>query len=122
VVLVPFNGDSKSSFFWGPEFGNEAVPNIIHSLEDFEMTIPSNVDAEAIRLLDEADWPWSDLEKAFVKSRNPDRETTGEYLQRSSNRISYAELKDHSLVGSESTEAREAGIRWLRGKLSACSR
>ena len=86
------------------------------------MTIPTDIDSEAIRLLEESDWPWSNWDKAFIESRNPERETTEDYRRRSPNRISYAELKDHGLANSSSTEVREAGMIWLRGKLAASSR
>jgi hypothetical protein len=85
------------------------------------MAIPSNIDSEAIRLLEEADWPWSDTHMAFIEARDPERETTEDYHSRSPDRISYAELRDQGLAGSAPTPEREAGLRWLRGRLSASS-
>ncbi len=83
------------------------------------MSRPSDINSEAIRLLGGADWLWSDAHKAFVESRNPERETTGDYLSRSPALISYEELRDHRLAGPAAERA--AGLRWLRGRLSVSS-
>ncbi len=83
------------------------------------MTIPSNIDSEALRLLEEADWPWSDAHKAFVKARDPERETTEDYRSRSPDRISDEELRACGLAAPASLGGREAGLRWLRERLSA---
>jgi hypothetical protein len=83
------------------------------------MTIPGDIDSEAIRLLKKADWPWDGFEKAFIEARDPKQETTEDYRGRALARISYAELRDHGLAGKASTEERDAGIKWLRKKLTA---
>ena len=82
------------------------------------MAIPTNIDPEAARLLEEVDWPWSDTEKAFIEARDPKKETTEEYRSRSSARISYEELRDHGLAGPAPRTEREARLRWLRERLS----
>lgn len=83
------------------------------------MSRPDDIDHEAMRLLEEADWPWSDHHKAFVEARDPQRETTEEYRGRQPAYIAYAELQDHGLAGQALPAARRAGIQWLREKLSA---
>jgi hypothetical protein len=76
-----------------------------------EMSIPSNIDPEAMRLIEEADWPWSELGRAFVEARDPERETTENYRSRPPARISYDELRDHGLAGTASRADREEGLR-----------
>jgi hypothetical protein len=83
------------------------------------MAKPDNINSETIRLLNEADWLWSDSKKAFVKARDPEQETTENYRSRSSAQISYEELRDHGLAGTASEPERYAGLQWLRDKLSA---
>jgi len=85
------------------------------------MSIPSTIASEAIQLLEEADWPWSNIHNAFVESRDPERETTENYLSRSPAQISYEELREHRLAGPASMAEREAGLQWLRRRLSASS-
>jgi hypothetical protein len=85
------------------------------------MGIPADIDPEVIRLLEEADWPWSNGEKAFVEARNPEKETTEEYRKRSPERIGYGQLRDHGLAGPTSGKERETGLQWLRDRLSASS-
>jgi len=82
------------------------------------MAMPTNIDPEAVRLLEEANWFWSDAEKAFIEARDPEKETTEEYRSRSPTRISYEELRDYGLAGSASGTERETTLRWLRNKLS----
>jgi hypothetical protein len=81
------------------------------------MSRPSNIDSEVMRLIEEADWPWSDWNRAFVEARDPEQETTADYRSRSPGQISYVELQDHRLTGSASSAERQAGLQWLRGKL-----
>jgi len=83
------------------------------------MTMPSGTDSKAVQLFDQAGWLWSDAHKAFVESRNPERETTDEYLRREPARVGYGELRDHGLAGSAPLATREAGLRWLHERLSA---
>lgn len=67
------------------------------------MAMPTNIDSEAIRLLQEADyWPWSDFERAFIAARDLDKETLEEYNKPFQARISYEELQFHSLAGPDS--------------------
>jgi hypothetical protein len=75
------------------------------------MPRPSDIHPEAVRLLEEADWPWSDHDGAFVESRDPERETTEQYRARQPTQIGYAELRDHGLAGSVPAAGREGGIR-----------
>ena len=82
------------------------------------MSIPRNIDPEAIRVLKAEDWPWNDYEHAFVKAHNPERETLEQYRSRPPDQISYAELKDHGLTDSVTMEKRGAGLQWLQGRLS----
>jgi hypothetical protein len=84
------------------------------------MSTPSDIDPEAIRLLAEADWPWSEWDRAFVKARDPGRETTEEYRLRPPAQVGHGDLRDHGLAGPASAPAREAGLRWLRERLSDC--
>lgn len=83
------------------------------------MARPGDIDPEALRLLEESDWPWSDNHRAFVEARDPDRETTEQYRGRQPAQVTYAALRDHGLAGSTPGGGREAGIRWLRDTLSA---
>jgi hypothetical protein len=85
------------------------------------MSIPSNIDSEAIMLLEEADWPWSNIDRAFIKARDPGQETTEQYRSHQPDQINYEELRDHGLAGSASAAQREAGLQWLRGRLVASS-
>ena len=85
------------------------------------MSRPTNIDSEAIRILEKANWPWSDATYAFVKSRDPERETTEDYRSRSPGRINYGELHDHHLLGPASTAELEDGLQWLRERLSISS-
>jgi hypothetical protein len=78
----------------------------------------TNTDPEAVRLLKEAHWPWSNLEKAFIEARDREKETTEEYRRRFPARISYEELRDHGLAGPTSGTEQEAGLLWLRERLS----
>jgi hypothetical protein len=81
------------------------------------MPLFENIDPEAVRLLEEADWHWSECHNSFEQGRDPDKETTEEYLNHPPDRISYEELRDHGLAGQALTADREAGFQWLRRKL-----
>ena len=83
------------------------------------MSGPTDVDPQALRLLDETGWLWSDAHRAFVESRDPERETTEQYRDRGPKRIGHGELRDHGLAGHAPTTAMQSGIRWLRERLSA---
>ena len=85
------------------------------------MSIPSNIDSEAIQLLKEADWPWDGSKYAFVKAHNPAQEILEQYHSHLPDHISYGELRDHNLASPASTTKREAGLQWLRGRLSAAT-
>lgn len=74
------------------------------------MSRPSDINSEAIRLLEEADWPWSDAHKAFVQSWDPERQTTEDYRSRSPARISYEELQDRRLAGPASRAEQKSGL------------
>lgn len=78
-----------------------------------------DIDPEAIRLLEEADWPWSNRDKAFVEARDPERETTAQYRARNKAQVTYAQLRDHGLAGRAAAGERDVGISWLRETLSA---
>ncbi|MDP2651669.1 MAG: hypothetical protein Q8O94_00855 [bacterium] len=81
------------------------------------MSKPTDIDPEATRLLEEADWPWSDAEKAFVEARAPQKEATEQYRSRFKAKVTYEDLRDRGLVGSASRREREAGFEWLRERL-----
>lgn len=81
------------------------------------MNLPKNMDSMALNLLAEADWPWSPIAMAFVKARNPAQEGTEEYCSHPAEQISYEELQGHHLVNPKSADEREAGLKWLRGRL-----
>ena len=83
------------------------------------MTKPADIDPEALRLLEESDWPWSDWHRAFVEAREPQRETTEQYRARQPAQVTYEALRDHGLAGPTPTVGREPGITWLRGTLTA---
>jgi hypothetical protein len=85
------------------------------------MARPSNIDAEAIRLLEQANWPWSDLHMAFIEARDTEQETIEGSLTRPKGQVNSPELWDHGLAGSASMAEREAGLQWLRGRLHAAS-
>lgn len=83
-------------------------------------TMLSTIDPEAIQLLEEADWPWSCFDAAFIKAREPEKETIEQYRSRPPELISYEELRDHGLVKRPSTTERdlEMGLQWLRQRLA----
>lgn len=81
------------------------------------MSMRTNVDPEAARLLEEVGWSWSDWERAFVECHDPGRETTEQYRARRKEFVTYAELEEHDLVGHALGAARERGLRWLRERL-----
>ena len=81
------------------------------------MSIPSEVDPEALSLFRRADWVWVDLQKAFIETRQRERETTAEYQSRAKMFVGYGELRDRGLAGLNSAATRDAGITWLRNKL-----
>ena len=85
------------------------------------MSVLTTVDAEAVELFDEADWIWSDLDRAFVKARDPNKETTEEYRSHPPDCIAYEELEDHGLAGQATSAQRETGLQWLEDRLSAYS-
>jgi hypothetical protein len=82
------------------------------------MVMPINVHPGAVQLLEKANWIWSDARKVFMETRNPERETTEEYRRRSPATISYEEIRDHGLIGPAPVTEQEAGLRWLRERLS----
>jgi len=81
------------------------------------MSILPNIGKEVIQLLQEVDFIWDNLSKAFIEAREPERESTDEYKNRSKRSISYEELRDHGLVGTVSEADHERGLAWLRHKL-----
>jgi hypothetical protein len=76
------------------------------------MSIPRNSDAEARQLLEEAGWPWSDWEMAFVKARDPERETREAYRSQPNAYVTIEELRGHHLAGSASSAQRPRGRLW----------
>jgi len=70
-----------------------------------------DIDPEAIRLIEDADWLWSDWDRAFVKARDPESETRGGYRRGLRAQISSDDLRDYGLAGRASNEKREAGLR-----------
>jgi hypothetical protein len=86
------------------------------------MVMPLNVHPGAVQLFETANWIWSDARKAFMKTRNPERETTEEYRRRSPATKIYEEIHDHGLIGSAPVTEQEAGLRWLRERLSVLNR
>jgi hypothetical protein len=82
------------------------------------MAKPTDIDLEATRLLEKVNWPWSDAEKSFVEARDPQKETTEQYRSRIRAKVTYEELRDHGLAGPGSRSEREAGLKWLRERLS----
>lgn len=85
------------------------------------MTDNIDIDHEAIGLLNASGWHWSDNRLSFEKGRDPNKETTEEYRSRPRHLISYEELKNNNLVGEVATKDREAGLQWLRRKISTLS-
>lgn len=81
------------------------------------MAMPTTIDPEAVRLLEEADWPWNDHKKAFVEARQPNRESTADYRSRSPCSVGYGELRDHGLAGTTAAANRDKGLAWLRRTL-----
>ena len=82
------------------------------------MSRPGDIAPEAIRLLEDADWLWSEWDKAFVKARDPGSETIGEYRRGLRAQISHDTLRGCGLAGRVSEGKRDAGLRWNRRKLS----
>lgn len=78
------------------------------------MAMATNIDPEAVRLLEEADWPWNDRKKAFVEARQPKRESSADYQRRLPRSVGYGELRDHGLAGATSAANRHKGLAWLR--------
>ena len=81
------------------------------------MAMPTTIDPEAVRLLEEADWPWNDDKKAFVAARQPNQESTADYRRRLPRSVGYGELRDHGLAGTTSAANRDKGLAWLRRTL-----
>ena len=81
------------------------------------MSLTKNLDPEAIRLLGEADWVWSEIDCAFIKARDPMKEDTEQFRYRDANKINYEDLRDHNLVKPTPKRGREAGIKWLRKRI-----
>jgi hypothetical protein len=81
------------------------------------MTISTKFSIEAIHLLERANFSWSNGENAFVEVRDPDKETTAEYLSRPPSKISFEEMRDHGLLKSATVPEQELGLQWLRKKL-----
>jgi len=78
-----------------------------------------NIDTEALKLLVESDWIWSDIDYAFIKARDPMKENTEQYRTHERNKINYEELREHNLVNPKSTVSRDAGLEWLRKRVLA---
>jgi hypothetical protein len=81
------------------------------------MTISTKFSNEAIRLLENANFIWSNSENAFIEARDPEKETTAEYLGRPLSKISLEEMRDHCLLKTDSVPEQELGLQWLRKKL-----
>lgn len=81
------------------------------------MSIPNDIDPEALRAFGRAGWIWVDSQKAFVETRQPEIESTAEYQNRAKMFVGYGELRDRGLAGLNSSATRDAGITWLRNKL-----
>ncbi len=78
------------------------------------MAIPSDVDQRAVELFETAGWAWDNFKKAFVETREPEREPTADYRKRPPRAIGYGELQDHGLAGPTSSSNRDSGLVWLR--------
>ena len=72
---------------------------------------------EAIRILENANLVWSNNENAFIEARDPDKETTDEYLGRPLLKISFEEMRDHCLLKTDSMPEQELGLQWLCKKI-----
>lgn len=85
--------------------------------------IPENIDFEALKLLEEADWPWDPRHRAFRQAARAN-EPFAEYvcrMQQNPRRITYSELVGHGLApskaGAMSPKQRAEGIAWLKEKI-----
>ena len=83
------------------------------------MSIPRTIDGEAVRLLEEANWLWNDLNMAFIEARDPVQETTEVSPGDATSQITYEEIQHHGLARRAIPAQRDAGLQWLRGSLSA---
>ena len=82
------------------------------------MAMPTNIDLQAVQMLAESNWLWSDAERAFIETRDPLKKSPEEYRSRFKARVTHEDLRDHGLVGPASGREREAGFGWLRERLS----
>lgn len=87
-----------------------------------DMTMPTSIDPEAVRLFEEADWAWNDNKKAFIEARQPNQESTADYRSRLPGSVGYGELRDHGLAGTTSAPNRDKGLAWLRRRLISTSK
>lgn len=85
------------------------------------MSMRDRIDPEANQLLEAMNWYWSDGDMSYVKSRNPDQQTTEEYHSHPKAYITYEQLSDHGLTHPMTPRSREAGLRWLRRRMVAPS-
>lgn len=83
------------------------------------MSIIKKIDPKAIKLLVENNWIWSDIDYAFIKSRDPMKENTEQYQAHEGNKINYEELREHNLINPKSTVRGDAGLEWLRKRVLA---
>lgn len=81
------------------------------------MIISTKFSIEAIRLMESANFIWANAENAFIEVRDPDKETTTEYLSRPLSKISFEEMRDHGLLKLATIPEQELGLQWLRKKL-----
>ena len=81
------------------------------------MAIPQDIDPQVLQLFQEEGLVWDNNEMAFVKSRQPDRESLSEYRSKSQRSICYEELRDHNLAGATDAAKHLAGLAWLRKSL-----
>jgi len=83
------------------------------------MHFPYDLDQEALSLLLEDGWAWNPSLPGFLKTRNPDQQTTEEYRNALQPSISYGWLKDHGLIGASVSPAERAvGLYALQQRLS----
>lgn len=90
------------------------------------MRIQKDIDPEAVKLLEEAEWRWDQSAYAFRRTRRAHGETTEAYkarqrLQPCPDVISYEELDQHGLAPHKqdvvTAHEKANGLRWLRERI-----
>jgi hypothetical protein len=83
------------------------------------MTIPKDLNPEALKIIQEAGWIWDPGRWAFVETWQPGMETLAEFSQRRPGFIGFETLRDDmGLIGSAISQERVERLARLRAFIS----